>query len=144
MGDLATIQRWLTRLDEYIRDLRHFDAVSEEDLLSDGILQDALERRLQLACEATLDLANAIIKMENLRSPRDYVDAFQVLGDARLIDLSLMQKMQSIARYRNRLVHDYETLDPARVLAFTRRHLPDFTNFATFVDAFIVNKNKRL
>lgn len=127
----------LGRLDGYLSELREFDSVNEEEFLSDGILQDALERRLQLATEVCMDIANGIVRLLGLRPPVDYVDLFRVLQEEGLIDADFMRRLQGLVRYRNRLVHDYEILDPALVWAFRRNHLRDFSDFAYFIEAFL-------
>jgi uncharacterized protein YutE (UPF0331/DUF86 family) len=129
----------LGRLDGYLSELREFDSIREDEFLNDGILQDALERRLQLATEVCMDIANGIVRLLGLRPPIDYVDLFRVLREEGLIDADFMRRLQGLVRYRNRLVHDYEILDPALVWAFRQNHLRDFSDFAYFVEAFLAD-----
>jgi len=126
-------------LDEYLAELREFDGITEEEYLGSGILQDALERRLQLAIEVCLDVASNIVAFLGLRTPADYIDLFRVLGEEGLIDSDFIRRLQGLARCRNRLVHDYETLDPALVWASRRNHLGDFSDFAYSVEAFLAD-----
>ncbi len=136
MSPSIALDDLLVRLDTYIRELHEFDGMKRIDYLSNGMAQDALERRLQLATEVCLDIAEAVISTLSARAARDYVDLFRALGEESVLAAEQAEEMQGIARYRNRLVYDYDSLDPERVFAFRKSHLKDFERYAASIRAF--------
>ena len=70
-------------------------------------MQDIIERNLEVAAQAVIDIANRIISIELLEKPRDYYEAIIRLGEAEIVPLDFAQKLAPIAGFRNILVHDY-------------------------------------
>jgi len=87
--------------------LEPFKAKTKEELLQDPYLQDIIERNLEVAAQAVIDMANRIISIEGLEKPRDYYGAIKRLGEAGILALEFADKLAPIAGFRNILVHDY-------------------------------------
>jgi len=81
------------------------------ELQSDPYLQDIIERNLQVAAQAVIDISNRIISIEGLEKPRDYYEAIIRLGEAGILPFDFAQRMAPIAGFRNILVHDYLEID---------------------------------
>lgn len=60
--------------------------------------------------------------------PQTYADTFVLAGQHGLIPMELAQRLIPAAGLRNRLVHDYEAIDPSRVHAAIPVALEDLTH----------------
>ena len=75
----------LRNLDTYLGHLRALAAFEKAVLLADFTKTGSLRYYLQVSIECCLDLANHLIAAQTLRPPKDYADAFAVLGEAALV-----------------------------------------------------------
>jgi hypothetical protein len=65
--------------------------------------------------------------------PQTYAETFQLAGQHQLIPMELAQRLIPAAGLRNRLVHDYEAIDPSRVHAALPIALRDLSELAAAV-----------
>ncbi len=137
MVDRELMLRKLADLEEYVRQVSEFQAVTVEEYRRDWKVQRIVERTLQMAIEVCLDIANHVIADRRLRVPGTYAEVFEVLGDADLLPADLRDTMVRMAGFRNLIVHEYAPIDPALVVAILRDHLGDFTQFSAAVLACI-------
>lgn len=57
--------------------------------------------------------------------PKDYYDSFTELGKMGILDAMFASRVASAAGLRNRIVHEYEEIDPAKVFEGMRAALLD-------------------
>ena len=76
-----------------------------------------VERVLQEAIEAALDINAHVIAERGLDVPDDYFGGFIKLGEIGILSTELAAALAPSARLRNRLVHEYDAIDDAKVLA---------------------------
>lgn len=131
------VRRRLQLLAGYLADLEQMQPEEPERYLADTVLRRALERTLQLALEASLDIGHAVIALARFRSPTDYRDTFAVLGEAGVIDARLALRLQDMAGFRNLLVHEYTRLDDRRVYEIIKSSLPDLAAYAEAIAAYV-------
>jgi uncharacterized protein YutE (UPF0331/DUF86 family) len=120
----------LQKLDAYVRHLRQLQGVPLDEYLSDENLQAIVERRLQLAIQVCIDIANYLIAELGLPSPDDLANVFATLGREQVIDPTLADRMIGMVRFRNILVHDYLDIDSNIVYRNLNAELEDFDLFA--------------
>ncbi len=102
-------------------------------------MQDIIERNLEVAAQAAIDIANRIISLEGLEKPRDYYEAIMRLGEAEVIPLDFAQKLAPIAGFRNILVHDYMDINWDEV--YNNLHqLHDLSQFMSHVKKWLKNQ----
>ena len=94
-------------------------------LRTDQTRQDALLLNLQRACEAAIDLAMHIVRLEHLGIPQESRAAFTLLERAGLLDAALAEGLRRMVGFRNLAVHAYQDLDLAIVEAIIERHLAE-------------------
>jgi uncharacterized protein YutE (UPF0331/DUF86 family) len=129
--DRDLILRKLADVDQYLLQLGEYGDISVEQYRGDWKSQRVIERTLQLAIETCLDVVSHVIADRGLRVPATYAEAFDVLGEARLIDENLREAMVGMAKFRNPIVHEYARVDPEIVVRILRDHLGDFAHFKT-------------
>ncbi len=118
----ASIERCLKRI---LEDFNGYETV----LATDFMRQDAIILNLQRACEQTIDLANHLVKEQQLGIPQTSRDAFQFLAEAGVIEHSQAQRLGKMVGFRNIAVHDYQKIDLAIVMAIVQKNLADFQDF---------------
>jgi uncharacterized protein YutE (UPF0331/DUF86 family) len=94
--------------------------------------------------ETCLDVAGHIISDEGHRVPESYADMFKVLQENGIIKESLLDAFEKMARFRNIVVHHYDKIDPAIVVAILTKNLEDFNRFKNAMISYLkAQKNKK-
>ena len=129
MADIEVIVTRLQKLDVYLRRLRQLASVPLDEYLQNKDLQAIVERRLQLAIQVCIDLANYLVAHHGLRVPDAQDNVFVILGEEKVIPSDLARRMAGMVRFRNILVHDYLEIDSAIVHKLLTTRLGDFDEF---------------
>lgn len=138
MVDREVVERLLGLLEGYVNDLKSAQGINFADYTADIRTKRFVERTLQIAIEATLDLGYHLIADEGFREPEDNKDVFKVLAENRIIDVSLLESLQPMASFRNLIVHDYAKIDDEIVFGILQRRIADFTAFAQRIADYIL------
>jgi uncharacterized protein YutE (UPF0331/DUF86 family) len=104
INKVQTLQRCVLRAREEV-------AAAGGDFASDATRQDASVMNVVRACEATIDLANHLIRRRRLGVPNSSGEAFRLLAQAGVLDPVLAERMLQMTGYRNVAVHAYQKLD---------------------------------
>jgi uncharacterized protein YutE (UPF0331/DUF86 family) len=92
---------------------------------------------LQLAIQASLDVAFHIISDEVLGEPRSNREAFALLARHGIFGAELASRLEHMAAFRNVIVHGYELVDLQIVRDVVAHRLDDLLGYVLAVDAFI-------
>lgn len=130
MVDQESFSRRLEALHGYLRKIRAFREVEQEEFVREPTLHDLAERYLHLAMECCLDLANHWIADNALPTPDANRDTFTVLERARELSPEAADEMRGWAGFRNILVHEYVEIDHSIVHRTIREDLGDLESFA--------------
>jgi uncharacterized protein YutE (UPF0331/DUF86 family) len=122
-----------------LKKLEPFKKKSRDEILQDSYLQDIVERNLQVAAQAIIDIANRIIAIEELKKPRDYYEAVLRLGEATIIPLDFAKELAPIAGFRNILVHDYLDIDWNEVFTNLNR-LDELSTYMQYIKTWLKNQ----
>jgi len=82
---LEEIKSKIAVVQERVRRLSIFTGLSFESYLKDLTTRDAVERNIEVAIQACIDIARIIIKLEGLREPEDNKGVFVVLAENDII-----------------------------------------------------------
>ena len=99
-----------------------------------------MERTLQILIETCLDIANHIIADGGMRIPTGYSDTFAILRENTVISSSLFKTMDSMAKFRNVIVHQYEKIDPELVVLIHHKKLRDFEKYKDAILQYMSEK----
>jgi len=130
MVDDILILKKLASLGEYGSQLNEYAGISVPDYRLDWKVQRIVERTLQMMIEICADIANHIIADQGLRTPQTYAETFQILGQNGILSPDKSQVMEKMAKFRNIVVHQYETVDAEIVVMILKKHLGDFEEFS--------------
>ena len=130
MVDKPKLDRMLSNLRSFVGRLMDLAGISRAAFLADGDKVGSAKYHLVIAIECCIDIANHIIASENFRFPRDHADSFAVLAERDVVPAEMAHRLQSMARFRNRLVHLYWDVDDALVHEYLGSARTDFESFA--------------
>jgi uncharacterized protein YutE (UPF0331/DUF86 family) len=130
LGDRDTFARRLARLETLLSNLRRLAAGERTAFLSDVGLQAQAERWLQLAAEASLDLAHHLISDRGWPTPTTYRESFQILARHGGLEPVLARQMEGWASLRNVLAHLYLDVDQERIWEILTEELGQLEAFA--------------
>ncbi len=102
-------------IDESVARLERFRTLSREAFLADQDARDVACYRLLVAIEAALSLCYHVAAKRLAKVPEEYARCFSLLQDAGLVAPELGARLQTMARFRNLLVHVYWKVDYGRV-----------------------------
>lgn len=128
--DTTVIVTRFRKLDGYLRSLRQMQDVPLAEFLDDDNIQTIVERKLQLAIQVCMDVANYLIGQLGLAAPDAPENVFQALGREGIIDRTLASHLAGMVRFRNILVHDYLEINAQIVYRLLAEDLKDFDEFA--------------
>ena len=114
-------------IDDYLLKLKNYLPVTKEELRNNWGLQKIIERSLQVMVESMIDIANRIISRNDGPLPITSSDSI-----VRLKDMGVIGKSETyikMVRFRNLLVHNYDSLDVDILYAIVSSHLEDFEKF---------------
>ncbi len=140
MVDNTLILRKIAILEEYRWQMDEYTRISTAEYATDWKTQRIVERTLQMMIETCLDIAGHIISDGNFRTPDSYADMFAILAEQQIIDPKDQPAMSNMAKFRNIIVHQYETIDPAIVVGILQKHLDDFDRFKQSILMYLVNR----
>jgi uncharacterized protein YutE (UPF0331/DUF86 family) len=133
MVDKELVSRKLSRLRYYLEELKNAKDIDWGKYQSDLRAKSFVERYLHLAIEEVMDIANHLVSFYKWREPTGYRDLFLILKEHGIISEKYLPTFQSMASFRNMLVHRYETIDDELVFGIFKKRLDDFELFITLV-----------
>ena len=80
MVDINTIIRKISSVKKYLKLLESYKKYTRQKIELDPILRGSAERYLYLACQAAIDLGEAVISFKNFRKPGTYSEIFYILA----------------------------------------------------------------
>ena len=125
MVDVARLTALLDRIEAEVNAIRTSVDRSDAALLASPDALPALKYRLVVAIEAAIDAGSHVIATQRLRYPATFADTFASLAESGWLDGPLSERLSDAARFRNVLVHLYDTVDDDRVLEIARTRLDD-------------------
>jgi uncharacterized protein YutE (UPF0331/DUF86 family) len=117
-------------VEDRVRRLRLYGkGLTFDSYLSDTKTKDAVERNLQVALQACIDIGKIIVKAEGYRQPEDNKGVFVVLAENRIITDASLSFLLPMAGTRNVLVHGYDKVDDATVFGVVQKRLSELEQF---------------
>lgn len=129
-----TLGERIAQLQQFVKALRRLQKmVDRKKFFSEESVRRMIERYLQLALEAVLDISDQVINQEKFRKPKEYRDNIFILGEEGILSKAFTYKFAPAAGFRNILVHDYVKLDNKKVYAHFRNDVKDIEQFIRYI-----------
>lgn len=127
---LATINRSLDLL-------ASVEALSPTEYRADALRRKGAERLLQEIVEAAVDTNLHLLRAAGAPAAGDYYPTFIAAGRHGIVPPALAEALAPAAGLRNRLVHEYDAIDDAIVLAAIARARRDFATYVAAVQQYL-------
>lgn len=137
MDAVDKINLRLKKMLSYVARLKKFVPVTVKELRDNDDKSSIIERNLQLACEAVLDVANLLSAEFRFPPAEDNKESIVILGKEGVLDKKFAEKFKKMAGFRNILVHDYLEIDYGKVAGIMNEGLIDFEKFAKAVARYL-------
>lgn len=131
-----TVYKYLESLEESLRRIQEMD-VTLDMVLGDEDIQDLLDRRMQKAIEATVDIAAHFVASQNLGQAENSADLFFLLAKKGIISPKLAERLAKAIGFRNIIVHEYTTIDYQLAYGDLDKKLTDLQDFALAIKKFL-------
>jgi uncharacterized protein YutE (UPF0331/DUF86 family) len=131
------IRRKLATIVENLKALEPIGKMTLKEYIHELYKRKAAERLLQELIEAAIDINTYIIVQAGNKVPDDYYESFIKLGELNIISSDLAEKLAPSAGLRNRLVHEYDTLEHSMVLAAVIRAGELYPNYIQEIEDYI-------
>lgn len=123
----------IERINDSLGKAREILKMSDYDILHTPDKLAALERYFQLAIDAVIDINHQIIKDRDLEPPNDLQGTFTILGKNGILPIEFADKLAPAVGMRNRLVHQYEDVDPKIFVPKVRKDISDFDEYIRLI-----------
>jgi uncharacterized protein YutE (UPF0331/DUF86 family) len=135
--DQAIIKRKLAVIVRNLKALEDVSRISEEDYERQLLTRKATERLLQELIEAAIDINIHIIVQSGGSVPDSYYDSFLELGALGVVPLQLAQDLAPSAGLRNRLVHEYDSIDDSIVYSSLAQAIPCCVEYVRAIQGYL-------
>jgi uncharacterized protein YutE (UPF0331/DUF86 family) len=139
MPNEEIVLKLIDQLKDYLRKLKELQSHSEEEFLESWRIEWQIGRGLQLAVETSIDLSQEIIAELEEKKPSSYAETFVILHRAGVISKEVGDKMKFLANFRNKIVHDYLSMDPKEVYESFQDTLPFLEQFVSELEEFMMS-----
>jgi uncharacterized protein YutE (UPF0331/DUF86 family) len=117
----------LAIIEEYLKKLQEYFPVSLEQFKSDWGLQKIVERSLQVMIEVMIDIAERIIAQKSITPQKTAADTLKKLRELGIIQSD--DAYSKMVRFRNLVVHQYDSIELGILYSIVQNNLDDFNKF---------------
>jgi len=123
----GVIENKLRIIEQKLEEIRSWKIESFEQLQSSSLLQNALERALQVAIEVMIDIGERILANEQIPPQNSASENIRKLQEMNIIKAK--PEYLEMVKFRNFLVHRYERVDLEIIYAILKNKLGLFSEF---------------
>jgi uncharacterized protein YutE (UPF0331/DUF86 family) len=137
--DTVIITTRLELITRYLDNLKHFEEISIDEYLNSFHQQLIVERLLQLMTQAAIDINDHILSKLDPRKSETNFQAFIKLGEYDVITPELARQLAPSAGLRNRLVHEYDDIDPNQVFMAISFALQQYPLYVRQINSYLIS-----
>ena len=136
--DAEIVLARLRLINKYIRTLEEFSTLSLDAYLEDFRQQLVVERLLQLMTQAAIDINDHLLSHLNPGSSNTNFEAFIELGKYNVISSELAKQIAPSSGLRNRLVHEYDDIEPRQVFRAINFALQQYPIYVEQINSYLI------
>ena len=137
MIDRALVTRKITLILKDLSALTDLSRQSREAYLANPINEVLAERYLERMIGRMIDINYHLITESGHPPPKDYHESFQMLGTMGILQGEFSREIAFSAGLRNRIVHEYEEIDAAKVYEALQVAVQQLPTYLDHVNRFI-------
>ena len=123
------ILRKLSKLREYVGELRQAKDITWEKYQKNIRDKAFVERYIHIAIQTVFDIANHMISYNEWKEPETYRETFSILASHGVLSHEKAADFENMASFRNILVHHYDKVEDEVVFGIFKIRLEDFDLF---------------
>jgi uncharacterized protein YutE (UPF0331/DUF86 family) len=136
----AVVLQLLDSLREEITLLRPLQSESLADLTADPVRYNGVLHLLQIAIQHVTDVGAHLLAGSGLALPDEYRQIITKMGQHGILPYDFANRVAPMASFRNIVVHEYLTVDPAQVHEHLQHGLDDFERFIDYVYDYLLRE----
>lgn len=140
MNEKEELLAKIDRLEENLKKLKSLAEMDREELLDDFRNIEASKHLLQTSIEIMIDISNMLIARRRLGQADTNAEAFIILAQNDIISQENQEKYAVMARFRNRVVHMYDSVNETEIYDILKNNLEDFRLFIKEIMELIAEK----
>ena len=140
MLDQNFISKKLNLIKDYLEELEKIIRLDQKEIAGNFVNLRTLERNFQLIVDEMLDINLHIIRELELKSPADFQNTFEILGQAGVLPLEFAVKIAPVVGLRNRIVHRYEQIDRKLFIEQVKKERVDFLEYSKLISEYLRRK----
>ncbi|BAY20937.1 hypothetical protein NIES2100_06810 [Calothrix sp. NIES-2100] len=129
----------LKLISKYYNTLQEFSSTSLDEFLADFHQQLIVERLLQLMIQAAIDINEHILSKLSPDNSATNFEAFIELSKYQVIAPELGRQLAPSAGLRNRLVHEYDDIDPKQVFRAISFALQQYPLYVRQINSYLIS-----
>jgi uncharacterized protein YutE (UPF0331/DUF86 family) len=131
MTDADLLEKKLAFIETCVCELRQ---LSQPERIAHDIREERfVAHTLQIAIQATLDIASHIVSDGRLGEPRTNRELFDLLQRHHWLSPILTETMRKMVGFHNMVVHSYQSVDPAIMRDIVENRLDDLLAFTATI-----------
>jgi uncharacterized protein YutE (UPF0331/DUF86 family) len=123
--DKELVTRKIVLITDDLKALEPLGRKALADYLASAIDEVLAERYLERIIGRMIDINYHVLTESGHSPPKDYYQSFTALADIGLLDREFAGRIAACAGLRNRITHEYDAIDPARVHGAVQTALQD-------------------
>lgn len=129
MTNEELVRKKLHQIESFVSQLE--DLGRPADIGDDLVQERFVQHTLQIAIQATLDIAAHIVADERLGEPKDNAELFRILARHGWISAELATTMKEVVGFRNVVVHGYADVDLRIVRDVAEHRVEDLLTYVS-------------
>lgn len=137
MIDKTLIIRKIALISEDFEALKPLAQLSYQGYVAKLTNEVLAERYLERLIGRMIDINYHLITEKGHKPPPDYFQSFLELADVGVLPRDFAERIAPCAGLRNRIVHEYDEIDPKKVYEGLRVAIRDIPRYLEYVNDFI-------
>ena len=133
MVDQQVIGKRLEKMEQSLRKIDRFKHLTWEEFNQDDLVQDVVEYNLLIAINLMVDIAAHVVVDAKMGVPDTLAESFHFLYQNKHISEEQYQLFRRMTAFRNKLTHEYLTIDTKVVYRIMQDHIQDFRQFILLI-----------
>lgn len=133
MSTIQIIENKISYLQKRLLSAKKYQCHSLEEMIQNETIRDAIERKLYIVSQASIDLAEVVVAFKEFRKPTTMREAIDILGEEGIVPTEFAGRFHNIVGFRNALAHDYEDLKIEVVYDVLQNKLVEVEEFIKYI-----------
>lgn len=140
MIDKKLIFRKIALISKDLKSLKSISFLSEKEYFKSSLWEVQSERYLERIIGRMIDINYHLITELDNPPPPDYFQSFTELGKLKILPFKFSREIASYAGLRNRLVHEYNSLDERKIYQKTKEAVEEIPKYLKYIEKFVTNQ----